>query len=392
MASTEFMGRLKADMLLRRGPWALQAIGVSQRIHDLAEISGQEFRSRDVLLQSLAQVDCAPSSGLGQFDTGVRATLGCRPPRIGLMAEYDALPNVGHACGHNLIAGAAYLAFCLLSTVIDRLDATVLFLGTPAEERGMAKAVLTEAGEFDGLDAALMCHPAAVDSDAPRLCALRRWGLEVNSQSYGHGASAGRGGVPVGEALGLLQVALQFARRRLAPGQFLDLEILSTSSAANVRAESATADVIARAERAADLDDVETVLRECCDGVGHITGTVFALVQNQPTGHEMKQDPELARLWAINRSFLGAHSWSMDVPVATDLGNLSHRIPCLHPYFGIGSWPALNHDPGFAIAAATPGAHRAMIRAGTVLAMTVADVALQRDTAVTPVEEVGALP
>ena len=246
--------------------------------------------------------------------------------------------------------------------------------GTPSEEIGAAKIELAESGAFDEVDFAMMVHPAPSGVDAPRMAALARYQVGIESAASGH-SSAYSSGVTVSEAWHVLATGLGLLPRLLPPGATVDWEVLSTSGSAAVQARHLIADVILRVWEDAHLQAAAEALAATCGAVATITRTKIECSLTQRFMPAMRQNAGLARLWRGNRAALGMTSRAVPFPAATDLGALSLRIPCLHPYFSIGCWPAKNHDPEFTQAAVSERAHSAMVNAGTAMAMTVVDVA-----------------
>lgn len=368
------VGRLKAMLITDRRTLRDECTRVSLAIHDLAETAGLEYGSRDCLAEAASLLSCQVSKGLGPYETGMSATFGEGRLHVALMAEYDALPGIGHACGHNLVSGSSLAAFMLLRRVADQLDIKVTLFGTPCEEAGAAKVELLETGVFDGVDFALMAHPAPFGADAPFMGALARYRVIIQSGTTGHSAAYGEG-VTASETRHLLEASLAVMNRRLPPGATVDWETLTTSGSAAVHAGRVEMDVILRVRQDDELLGTGEILAETCEAVATITNTTVGCSLAQRPMPAMRQDSELTRLWRGNRSLLGMMNHSVPFPASTDLGALSHKIPCLHPYFDIESWPAKNHDPEFTAAAVSPAAHAAMINAGTVMAMTVVDAA-----------------
>ena len=367
-------GRLKAGLIADRAAVRTECGQVSRAIHKLAEVAGAEYGSRDCMIEAVSRLGCRVTQGLGPYETGMSATTGSGGLHVALMAEYDALPVIGHACGHNLVSGASLAAFMLLMRVADQIDLKVTLFGTPSEEIGAAKIELAESGAFDEVDFAMMVHPAPSGVDAPRMAALARYQVGIESAASGH-SSAYSSGVTVSEAWHVLATGLGLLPRLLPPGATVDWEVLSTSGSAAVQARHLIADVILRVWEDAHFQAAAEALAATCGAVATITRTKIECSLTQRFMPAMRQNAGLARLWRGNRAALGMTSRAVPFPAATDLGALSLRIPCLHPYFSIGCWPAKNHDPEFTQAAVSERAHSAMVNAGTAMAMTVVDVA-----------------
>ena len=367
-------GRVKAELIADRAAVRTECGQVSHTIHKLAEVAGSEYGSRDCMIEAVSRLGCRVTQGLGSYETGMSATTGTGGLHVALMAEYDALPGIGHACGHNLVSGASLAAFMLLTRVVDQIDLKVTLFGTPSEEIGAAKVDLVESGVFDGVDFAMMVHPAPIGVDAPRMAALARYQVSIESAASGH-SSVYSSDVTVSEAWHVLATGLGLLPRQLPPGTIVDWEVLSTSGSASVQARRLEADVILRVWEDAHLQAAAEALAATCGAVATITRTKIECSAAQCFMPAMRQNVGLARLWQGNRAALGMTSQTIPFPAATDLGALSLRIPCLHPYFSIGCWPVKNHDPEFAQAAVSERAHSAMVNAGTAMAMTVVDVA-----------------
>ncbi len=205
------------DAVVRRRGDLLE---LSHSIHAEPELAFCEHRSAAKARALVAERGFEITDAPGGLATAFRASYGSGPLVVGVCAEYDALPEIGHACGHNIIAAAAVGAALALAEVADELGLTVVLLGTPAEESGGGKVLLLKAGAFDGIAATVMMHPGPLDIAAARSLALSEVLVRYHGRES-HAAVAPYLGVNAGDAVTVAQVAIGLLRQQLAPGQMM---------------------------------------------------------------------------------------------------------------------------------------------------------------------------
>lgn len=199
---------------------ATDLVALSHDIHGEPELAFHEVRSAVKTQRLLAERGFEIVTGQGGLDTAFRATFGDGPLVIGVCAEYDALPGIGHACGHNVIAASAVGTGLALAEVADALGLTVVVIGTPAEEYGGGKALLLKAGAFDDIAAAVMLHPGPIDIAGARSLALTDVMVTYHGKES-HAAVAPHLGINAADAVTVAQVSIGLLRQHLSPGQLI---------------------------------------------------------------------------------------------------------------------------------------------------------------------------
>ncbi|MBB4161166.1 amidohydrolase [Streptomyces cinereoruber] len=308
-------------------------------------------------------------------------------PCVALLMEYDALPLLGHACGHNLIAAAGLGAALAARAALDGGEdgagdgtgGTLLAVGAPAEERGGGKVAEVEAGLFEGVDAALMFHPGVYDWRWAPLTASAQ--IRVGF----HGRSAHPTGNPTEgiDALGaLIQLfnALGVLHKRLPAGSHVQGIVTDGGRATNIVPEYAEGLFGLRGGTTAALEELVEELRTCARGVALATGTTVEVTGVGGRYEHFRDNDVLSGLFAghLERAGIG-----MAEPVpgvylgSSDIGNVSTRVPAIHPFVAIMDADGSDHTPEFAEAAAGPRARRVVLAAAEALACTAVDVLLR---------------
>ncbi|WP_410656876.1 amidohydrolase [Amycolatopsis sp. lyj-112] len=354
-------------------------LALSHRIHAHPEIAFEETLASAWVAAVLADGGFAVEHGCYGLPTAVRATAGSGPCHVVVCAEYDALPGMGHACGHNIIAAAAVGAGLGLAAVADDLGLTITVLGTPAEEGGGGKVLMLERGAFDGVDAAMMVHPAAQEA-----AALRGSAVSVLDVTYrGRAAHAGAHpelGVNAADAMTIAQVAIGLLRQQTRDVDRIHGIVTDGGSAANVIPDRNTGNWIVRSDSLAAVTTLKQRVTACFEAGAVGSGCELTIQPSCPDYADLVHDPAMVALYQANATALGRRFPAPGegqplLGAATDMGNVSHRIPAIHPMLGLDCLPAVNHQPEFAAACVTPAADRAVMDGAIALAWTAADVA-----------------
>ncbi|WP_051793186.1 amidohydrolase [Amycolatopsis jejuensis] len=356
------------------------AVRLSHALHARPEIGYEEADASRWLAEALAAEGYSVEAGICGLPTAFRAQLGSGSLNVALVAEYDALPGIGHACGHNMIAAAAYAAARALGPVADELDLTITVLGTPAEEvlsRG-GKILMLERGGFDGVHAALMIHPTPFEAVSPAMIAASTMDVAVTGQAA-HASAAPQRGRNAADGLAIGQIAIGLLRQHIDPGIRISGITTAAGEVPNIIPASARAEYVLRAPTLAALSDVRTRVTDCFRGGALAAGCQVELRGGERPYAEFRADPELAELYRANAVTAG-REFDPEEQVAgflasTDAGNVSQAIPMLHPFVGLGTWPVVNHQPDFTRACATPAADDAMLAGASLLAATIVDLA-----------------
>ena len=342
------------------------------------ELAYQEHRAAERCAALLEEHGFAVERGAYGLPTAFAARLGSSGPHVVVCAEYDALPGVGHACGHNVIAAAALGAGLALAPLVEEAVLRLTVLGTPAEEVGGGKVDLIRAGALDGVDAAMMVHPTPYDEHAPRALAIEEWRV-VHRGRASHASSEPHLGLNALDGIVQGYTSIAMLRQHLRPLQQVHGVIVDGGAAANVVPERAEASYFLRAGDLGDLDDLRTRVRGCVEGAAAATGTTVKIdveghVYEPLLPHAGLVDTFTAACEAIGRPFT-ADPRGDSIAGSTDFGNVSQLVPGLHADLAVHSWPAVNHQHEFAAACVAEGGDRAVLDGAKALALTALAVA-----------------
>jgi amidohydrolase len=355
---------------------APRVIALSRRIHAHPELRFEEHRAAGWLAESIEQAGVEVERGVGDLPTAFRARLGDgRGPRVAILAEYDALPEIGHACGHNLIAGGALGAFLALAEQ-GRLPGNVDLIGTPAEEGGGGKIRLLEAGVFAGVDAAMMFHP--YDRDIlvhPALAS--RWFTMKFAGKPAHAAIAPWDGNSALTACLETFRLIDAQRVHFRDGVRVHGFVTNGGQAVNVIPEHAACEFSVRAPAKAELERVAAIVERCARGAALACGVEVELSIRQGY-REMKNNVVMARRFGAALEALGRPARETDGRVgagSTDMGDLSQAVPSIHPYLAIcDEGETLCHQHAFAACASSDRGFGTMLVAAKAMARTALDL------------------
>lgn len=355
-----------------------QLLDLSHRIHAEPELGMEEERACAWLSDALAGAGFAVERGVGGLDTAFSARSGPGPFRVVLCAEYDALPGIGHACGHNIIAAMSVGAGLGLAAVADDIGVEVTVLGTPAEEGGGGKIILLEQGAFDGAHAAMMVHPSPFDVVEMPIIAVD----QLNVRYFGkeaHASAFPELGVNAADAMVVAQTAIGLLRQHLRSTDRVHGIVTKGGDAPNVVPARTEGTWLVRAHDLGELEDVEAKVMRCFEAGALATGAKLEVTPEHPPYAEMHHDSALASLYRANAEALGRKFLDFGnierTAGSTDMGNVSLAVPSIHPSIGIDSLPAVNHQPEFTAQCATPVADKAVMDGAIAMAWTVIDAA-----------------
>jgi amidohydrolase len=360
------------------------AVALSHRIHANPEIGFEEEKASRWLGESLAGAGYTVEAGICGLPTAFRASIGSGDLNIALLAEYDALPGVGHACGHNLIAATAFAAAAALAPLADELGVTLTVLGTPAEEKLAAggKLLMLERGGFDGVHAALMVHPTPFEAAMPQMIAASSMLVEMRGRPA-HASAAPEQGRNAADALTIAQVALGLLRQHMDKDARVSGYTTHGGDAPNIIPAHTSAEYVLRAANVAQLSELEARVAACFEGGARAAGCTHRFTGGDRHYAELKSDPELSKLYRENAEALG-RDFTPDPNMngflaSSDVGNVSQVMPTIQPFIGLGTWPIVNHQPEFAAACATPVADSSLADGAQSLAATIVDAATRKN-------------
>ena len=316
-----------------------------------------------------------PAYGL---ETAFEATTGSGGPNLVICAEYDALPRVGHACGHNIIAAAALGAGAALAPLADELGITVTVLGTPAEERFGGKVDLMNAGAFDNVTAAMMIHPATRDVLDPQTLAVSHLEVEFHGKAS-HAAFAPQEGVNALDAFVQAYVNISTLRQAILPTDKVHGVIEEGGDAPNVIPSYSRSAWYVRAESIVRLQELEARVHAAFEAAAVATGCDVEISQSGHLYEDLQTNHTMAALFeensvALGRSLAHGHDMPVGASGSTDMGNVSHKVPSIHPFLSIESLPAVNHQPEFAAHTITSDGEKAIHDGALAMAWTAIDI------------------
>ncbi len=349
---------------------------ISTALFNEPEVAFKEFKASTILCEALAAGGYQVEKGIGKMETAFRATYGdTAGPNIAILAEYDALPGLGHACGHNLIAAAAIGAGLALAAITPELTGHVQVIGTPAEEGGGGKIKLAKAGIFNGIDAAMMFHPAGKNMVLRKSLASSRLRLEFFGKAA-HAAAAPEEGINALDAMILTFNNITALRSSFGPYDRVAGIILNGGEAHNIVPAYTSADFSIRALTSKRRDTlVEKVIR--CAEAGALAVGCRLEHTTVPGYSEIIPNKVLAGLFSKNLARLGRKVVKPDPAErmgSTDMGDVSHLVPAIHPYLAIAPENTAGHTIEFRQYSSSEAGKSAMLDAAKALAMTTCDL------------------
>ena len=352
---------------------------LAREIFSYEETAFQEVRSSRALADYLEKAGFEVEWGMAGMETAFVARYGRGRPHIGLMGEYDALPEVGHACGHNMIgtisAGAAVAI--KESGCLEGREGTILFLGCPAEEHGGGKVLLDGAGVFNGLDAAMIIHPASTSTGYDISFAIKRLFVEFFGKAA-HAAAAPHKGVNALDAMLSFFNGIALMRQQMTERTRVHGIILNGGQSFNTIPDYTKAEMGIRALRMEEVLELETRLAAVAEGAARATGCTVKVTQAEPPQPEVYVNVPLARTLDANYARVGEkttmRTYGQGVG-STDVGIVTHRVPGIQGYIDITAGASIpTHSREFAAAASSEYGYEAMLRATKALALTAFDL------------------
>jgi amidohydrolase len=350
---------------------------LSRRIHAHPELCFEERQASAWLGECIEkELGASVERGVGGLETAFRARVGTGSPTIAILAEYDALPEIGHACGHNLIAGSAVGAFLALAKQAGNFSGSVEIIGTPAEEGGGGKIKLLKAGVFRGIDAAMMFHPFDRDILAHQaLCSMR---IAMTYEGVpAHAAAAPFAGKSALTACMETFRLIDSQRVHFRDGVRVHGIITDGGQAVNVIVEHAASEFTLRAANSAELERVKEIVLRCARAAA-MASDVKVSFKEKPGYREMRNNLTMARRFGAALAALGRDARETDTRVgagSTDMGDLSLHLPSIHPYLAIcDEGESLCHEHRFAASAASDRGMQTMLVAAKAMARTALDL------------------
>lgn len=358
---------------------AERLIGLSHAIHARPEVSYAEFEAAALVAQSAVDAGFTAEVGAFGVPTSVDAEYGTGELTVAICAEYDALPDIGHGCGHNMISAMAVGAASALAPLADELGLRIKLLGTPAEEHGGGKVDLLLAGAWEDVTFSLMAHGGTgpdTAADAMHSTAVER--IEITYIGLAaHAAGAPTKGINAGAAATIGLTALGLLRQQLSPDVNVNAFVSTGGEATNIIPART---VVQLEVRAYDLDEWRQTRQRvlaCFEAGAVATGCSWSHRRTEHPYAPLDPHPQLAAIW--NRVYTGLGREIDPTRIvgggSTDMGNVSQVVPSIHPLVSILGSDAVPHNADFAAAAVSPEADAAILVGAKAMALTIADVA-----------------
>ncbi|NRA08058.1 MAG: M20 family metallopeptidase [Myxococcales bacterium] len=377
------VSQLKAQVCEAVDGMREELLRVSHAIHARPELAFEEHEAAALLVDVLKRSGLAVTAGAYGLETAFEAELGEGLACVALLAEYDALPEIGHACGHNLIATAGVGAGLALASLGERLPGRVRILGTPAEERGGGKELMVREGALDGVDAALMIHPASVNLvNMPCMCLA-----EVEAVYQGraaHAAAMPERGVNALDGLVHAYQALAALRQHIRSSERIHGIITDGGQAPNVVPERAAGQFYVRAANQEALAALKERVEGCFRAGALATGAELTLRWGEVDYLDIRFNAALAERFQVNAEALGREFLPMEelppsMAGSTDMGNVSQRVPSIHPMLACAPLHCTIHNAEFEKYAGSEQGDAAALDGAKALAMTALDFLCDAD-------------
>ncbi len=364
-------------------------IGLSHQVHATPETCYEEHRS-SVMVADLLATDprFTISFGAAGLETAFVARAGSGPLHLSICAEYDALPGIGHACGHNVIAASAVGAGLVLSQFADELGISVFVHGCPAEEGGGGKIRMLEAGLFDGMHASMMVHPSPAEADRMHCLSVNHFDVAYRGKTA-HASAFPQDGINAADAITVAQVGLGLLRQHIRATDRIHGIVTKGGDAPNIVPDHTIYKAYVRARTIAELDELMPKIENVFAAGALATGCTHEITHFSPPYSEFLDDEDTLALYRANAESLGRrfpapqkrrpvgqpHDGEHAFSASTDMANVSLRIPSIHPMLGIDARGSSNHQPGFTAACAEASADLAVRDGALAMALTCVDLA-----------------
>ena len=356
---------------------------MSDYIYNNPELGNEEYKAVEALTTFLKDHNFKIESPIADMDTAFKATFDSGKPgmTIGYLCEYDALPKIGHGCGHNMIGVMSAGAGVALSKVLHEIGGKVIVYGTPAEETNGGKVILAEAGVFDELDAAMIVHPDGETRASGSSSALYPIRFIYKGKTA-HAASCPEKGINALNSVIQLFNGIDALRQHVTPDVRMHGIINKGGVAANIVPDEAIADFYFRASTKERVTEVVEKVKKIAEGAALMTGATLEMERYELPYDDLNTNETLSEMFNNNLRELGI----TDIKEAkatggsSDIGNVSYVAPTIHPYIGITDCPMVGHSVEMAKATTTSKAHDRLLIAALAMAYTGHDVIVRNES------------
>ncbi len=372
MDLTEAKQQIRAE-IERLAPTLIE---VSHSIHERPELNFEEHHAHEVLTGVISDAGLSVDRGAYNMPTAFDARAGSSGPTIAVCCEYDALPGIGHGCGHNIIAAAGLGAGLAAATVAEGLGGSLAILGTPAEEGGGGKEFMIRRGAFADVDAALMVHPADHDLTTMHTIAIQSMEVEYEGRSA-HAAAFPEQGLNALDAAVLGYNNVAALRQHIRPDERIHGVFTDGGVKPNIVPAHAAAEWYVRSATIGSLQPLKDRVLACLEAGAHAAGCTMSQTWNDPPFYDMVDNHPLLDLYVDNATSVGRHPEPEEegkmVVGSTDMGNVSYTVPSIHPMVKCAPKGTAIHTPEFAAHARSESGDRAIIDGALSMALTIVD-------------------
>jgi amidohydrolase len=352
-------------------------VDASHQIHAHPELGYEEHFAHELLTGILEAEGLPVERGTRDLETAFEARVGTEGPLIAVMCEYDALPGIGHACGHNIIGTAGLGAGIAAAALADELGGRVAIIGTPAEEGGGGKVLLAERGALDGVDAAMMVHPAGADLLGMNAIAIHQLWVDYEGEAAHAAAFPHRGRNALDAAvLGYMNVAA--LRQHIRPTERIHGIFTDAGDKPNIVPAHAAAQWYVRSPTRRTLEPLKQRVFTCLESGAAAAGCTMTHVWKEPAYDDMIDNGPMVECYVANAERVGRTVLDPAVAPAvvgsTDMGNVSYLVPSIHPMIKVAPANVSIHSPEFTRYAASADGDQAVIDGAKALAMTIVDL------------------
>ena len=356
---------------------------ISDYIYNNPELGNEEYKAVEALTTFLKEHDFKIEAPIADMATAFKATFDSGKPgmTIGYLCEYDALPKIGHGCGHNMIGAMSAGAGVVLSKVLHEIGGKVIVYGTPAEETNGGKVILAEAGVFDELDATMIVHPDGETRASGSSSALYPIRFIYKGKTA-HAASCPEKGINALNSVIQLFNGIDALRQHVTPDVKMHGIITKGGVAANIVPDEAIADFYFRASTKERVTEVIEKVKKFAEGAALMTGATLEMERYELPYDDLNTNETLSEIFNSNLRELGI----TDIKEAkatggsSDIGNVSYVAPTIHPYIGITDCPMVGHSVEMANATTTSKAHDRLLIAALAMAYTGHDVIVKNES------------
>ena len=353
----------------------LVALGV--KIWENPELNYEEYKAHDLLTNYLEQRGFSVARSYTNIETAFKATFGNGGPNMAILCEYDALPGLGHACGHNLIAEASVAAGVAVKAALEAdpaLKGRVMLMGTPAEEAGGGKILLMKNGAFEDVDVVMMVHPAPRAVVRPLFGAVKEFHVTYTGKAA-HAAAYPWEGVNALDAAVVAYSAIGVLRQQFRPAWRCHLIFLKGGTKPNIIPGESVLDCYIKAPNVDELCTLESRVRACFESASLSTGCEVQIKQMNYVDRDIQHNAILAKSFADSYTRLGvAFTDEAEMYSSTDMIQISRLVPTLYPSFAVGSGQEVNHSLEFVGVSNSPESHARALQAAKALSHTCIDV------------------